>query len=215
MNEVQAMARAGQTVGAVLGTAVLTARKASVGLSRTSAAASRQVARRAARRLSRRKSPVERLQESLVGSAQRAQAAIADSAHRAQESLAETAHRAQESLVDTRQSLADTVVGSVNKARHELAMRIEPESARGRRRWPWLLAVVAVLGGLAAYVLSRRPQEEAVVAVEPAVEAEPPRVTPATVTEPSGNGVVPQVAGEGDKESEDATSTSPSDGSSR
>jgi hypothetical protein len=211
VNEVQAMARAGQTVGAVLGTAVLTARKASVGLSRTGAAASRRIARR----VTRRKSRVERLQESIVGSAQRAQAAILDSAHRAQESLAETAHRAQESLIDTRQSLAETVVGSVNKARHELATRNEPEPAR-RRRLLWLLAVGAVLGGLAAYVLSRRPQEEAVFAVEPVVEPEPPRVTPATISDPSGNGVAPQAAGEqGDTESEDAKSSAPSDGSSR
>jgi hypothetical protein len=168
VNEVQAMAKIGETVGTVLGTAVLTARKASVGLSR------------AARRSQRR----HRAQRAVTKRAHRAQEAVAETltwgAHRAQESLAHGAQLAQKSLAEGAHQARESLASNVIKARHELAAAIEPEQVRRRRRWPLLLMILATIAGAAAFAISRRTHRQ--------LGTMPHAIDPATVATPGSSG---------------------------
>lgn len=147
VNEVQAMAKAGQAVGIILGTLILTARRASVGFSRASAQASRRASRRTARRVRH-----ELAQHGLTPD--QVQELVAMQARHARRALAHNADH-------TRQVLA----GNVVKVRRELAARIDP-APRRRRRWPWLIVLVGAVGSATAYALSRRPQERPALVVD-------------------------------------------------
>ncbi len=73
---------------------------------------------------------------------------------------AKAAKRAARQLDGARKDLP-----TVTEVRQELARRIEPK----RRRWPFGVAALAVLGGAAVYTVLRRP-------AAPPVAAAPPKV---------------------------------------
>lgn len=80
----------------------------------------------------------------------------------------------------------DALAERVSDVRRELAARIDPGPAkRHRRRWPWLLALIAVAGAAAAAVLSRRPIEEVAAGDDDGRLAD---AEPADSSEASGNG---------------------------
>ncbi|SFS84885.1 hypothetical protein [Saccharopolyspora flava] len=139
MDEVKAMARAGETVGKAVGTGIKQARHGAKSAGETGAALSKQAAARAEQELSRRGYSTEELQELI---AQRATGkSRKELAKQAKQARAEWEKRTKES-------------------RKKLAARIDPAPAKKRRRWPWALLVLMLLGAAAAAVaLTRRPQE--------------------------------------------------------
>jgi len=84
----------------------------------------------------------------------------------AQSARAGAAKRAAGQLETAKAVRKDVSVPSIAEVRQELARRIEPKR---RRRWPYVMAVLVVGGGAAAYALARRP-------VAPSPAAAPPTV---------------------------------------
>ncbi|HEY3261941.1 MAG TPA: hypothetical protein VGJ95_17055, partial [Pseudonocardiaceae bacterium] len=123
MNEVQAMAKAGEAVGTVLGTAVLATRRATVGLGRAGATASRRAARRTRRGFAERRTAPQ-MEETIVDSAHRAKKSIKKRSRRAQDSVAETlswgAHRAQESLTHGAHRAQESLSHGAHRAQESL-----------------------------------------------------------------------------------------------
>jgi hypothetical protein len=131
VNEVQAMAKAGQAVGAVLGTAVFTARKAAVVLGGTGAAASRKTAQKTARRSRRwmrsHRTTPRQVQETIVDSAHRAHKALG------QQSLAKSKRRAQKTIDKKMRRAQKAASRSARRAQKAAAERITDSTHRAQR----------------------------------------------------------------------------------
>lgn len=138
MDEVKAMAVAGERVGMAVGTGMRTARRLATRTGRAGAAASRQAAARAQQELVNRGVSTDELREILAK----------------QTSSLSATNVAQMSRKARRRLARNT-----RAARKELAARIDPGSYRQRRKWPWVLLALAALGVAASVVLSRRPVE--------------------------------------------------------
>lgn len=137
MDEVKAMAVAGERVGRAVGTGVRTARQVATHTGLAGAAASKQAAARAQEELVNRGLSASKVCERLAQ----------------QTSSLSTANVTRKSRQARRRLARNT-----NAARKELAARLDPESHRHHRRWPWIVLALAALG-VAAVVLSRRPEE--------------------------------------------------------
>lgn len=130
MDEVKAMAAAGEQVGRAVGTGVRAVRHAATRAGMAGATASRQAAARAQQELAGRDITAGELREAITEQAARR-------SHRARRRMARKAYTARE----------------------ELAARIDSGTRRRYPRWPWILLVLAALGLAAAVVLSRRREE--------------------------------------------------------
>lgn len=130
MDEVKAMAAAGEQVGRAVGTGVRAARHAATHAGKVGATASRQAATRAQQELASRGVSAGELREALAEQA-------SHQSERARLCMARNTHA----------------------ARKELAARIDPGPRRGHRKWPWVLLALAAVGLVTAAVLSRRPEE--------------------------------------------------------
>lgn len=138
MDEVKAMAAAGEQVGRAVGTGVRKARQTAAHAGRVGATASRQAAARAQEELASRGVTADELRETLA----KQTSCLTSTA------VGQKGRKARRRM--TRNARA---------VRKELAARIDPDSYRSRRRWPWVLLALAALGVAAAVVLSRRPEE--------------------------------------------------------
>ncbi|WP_207918875.1 hypothetical protein [Saccharopolyspora karakumensis] len=139
MDEVNAMAKAGETVGKAVGTGIKQARHGAKRAGETGAVLSRQAAARAEQELANRGYSTEELQELI---AQRATG----------KSRKELAKQAKKARKDWEKRTTES--------RKRLAARIDPTPVKKKRRWPWLLLILVVLGvAAAAIALTRRPEE--------------------------------------------------------
>ncbi|WP_207922232.1 hypothetical protein [Saccharopolyspora terrae] len=139
MDEVNAMAKAGETVGKAVGTGIKQARHGAKRAGETGAVLSRQAAARAERELASRGYSTEELQELI---AQRATG----------KSRKELAKQAKQARKDWEKRTIES--------RKRLAAKIDPTPVKKKRRWPWLLLMLVVLGvAAAAIALTRRPEE--------------------------------------------------------
>ncbi|MBB5154281.1 hypothetical protein [Saccharopolyspora phatthalungensis] len=149
MDEVKAMARAGESVGKAVGTGIKSARHGAKRAGEVGVALSRQAAVRAEQELASRGYSTEELQELL---AQRATGM-------SRKELAKRGRKARKQwdkkTAKSRKQLAKNTLA----ARKELAARIDPGKPKQRRKWPWMLLALIGLVAAAAAVFSRRPEE--------------------------------------------------------
>ena len=139
MDEVNAMAKAGETVGKAVGTGIKQARHGAKLASEQGIVLSKQAAARAEQELADRGYSTEELQELI---AQRATG-------KSRKELAKQA-KARRKEWEKR----------TTESRKRLAARIDPTPVKKRRRWPWMLLLLMVLGlAAAAFAMPRRPEE--------------------------------------------------------
>ncbi|MCI2422306.1 hypothetical protein MOQ72_33230 [Saccharopolyspora sp. K220] len=148
MDEVKAMARAGESVGRAVGTGFKSARHGAKRASEVGMALSKHAAARAEQELANRGISTDELQERI---AQRATGM-------SRKELAKRGRKArkqwEKKTAQSRKQLAKNTIA----ARKELAARIEPGKPK-RRKWPWVLLALAGLVAAAAVAFSRRPEE--------------------------------------------------------
>lgn len=134
MNEVQSMAKAGEAVGAVLGTALMSARQGATTASKTGAVASRRLARRTQRRLA---DSGEHLQDTLVENVRRARHELATKIepprrHR----LGFIGRRRRWTWLLLAAALVGAAVAAVASRRPQVELRPEEETEADRSEYP-------------------------------------------------------------------------------
>jgi hypothetical protein len=156
MDEVKAMARAGESVGKAVGTGIRTARHGATRAGKAGVAASKHAAARAEQELADHGIATDELQERLAKKA----------TGMSRKELAKMGKKArkewEKKAAKSRKQWAKNAKG----ARKELAARIDPSQHKGRRKWPWVLLVLTGLAAAAAVALSRRPEELPVAEAE-------------------------------------------------
>ncbi|WP_190819796.1 hypothetical protein [Saccharopolyspora pogona] len=149
MDEVKAMARAGESVGKAVGTGIKSARHGARRAGEVGVALSKQAAARAEQELANHGYSTDELQELI---AQRATGM-------SRKELAKRGRKArkqwEKKTANSRKQLAKNTAA----ARKELAARIDPGKPKPRRKWPWVLLALTALGAAAAVAFSRRPEE--------------------------------------------------------
>ncbi|MCP2262135.1 hypothetical protein LX15_005867 [Streptoalloteichus tenebrarius] len=153
MNEVEAMTRAGERMGHAVGTGLHRARIGAVHAGQQGYRASREIAARAAaeahRRLSAHGAAPRQVRDGVADQADQVRRRL----EKAQDELAHRSRRARRRMERRRRDLARRT----RAARREIAAAVRPDRRR-RSRWPWALALLAAVLGIAV-VLTRRPQE--------------------------------------------------------
>ena len=143
MDEVKAMARAGESVGKAVGTGIRSARIGARRAGRAGVAMSKHAAARAEYELANRGIDTDELQERIARKA----------TGMSRKDLAKRSRKARKQLAKNTEA-----------ARKELAAKIAPEPKR-RRKWPWVLLVLAGIAA-AGIALSRRPEEMPIAEAE-------------------------------------------------
>ncbi len=149
MDEVKAMAQAGETVGKAVGTGLRTARHGVTHAGKVGVEVSKQAASRAEQELASHGISTDDLQEQL------AQKATGMSRRQLAKKGRKARKQWEKRTGESRRQLAK----NTRAARKELAAKIAPPPARGRRKWPWVLLALAGIAVAAAVLLSRRPEE--------------------------------------------------------
>lgn len=156
MDEVKAMSRAGESVGKAVGTGVRGARHGAKRASKVGAEVTRQAAVLAEQELASRGISTDDLQERI---AQRATGM-------SRKELAKRSKKARKEWDKRTAKSRKQLAKNTKAARKELAGRIDPGKPKGRRKWPWVLLVLAGMAAAAAFALSRRPEELPVAEAE-------------------------------------------------
>ena len=156
MDEVKTMARAGESVGKAVGTGIRTARHGATRARKVSKDVFEQAAALAEQELASHGISTEDLQERI------AQKATGMSRKELAKAGKKARKRWEKKSAKSRRQLAK----NTKAARKELAARIEPTQRKSRRKWPWVLLVLAGLATIAAVALSRRPEELPVAEAE-------------------------------------------------
>ncbi|QUG99424.1 hypothetical protein HUO13_00160 [Saccharopolyspora erythraea] len=143
MDEVKTMTRAGENVGRAVGTGIRSARIGAARAGRAGMAMSKTAAARAEYELANRGIDTDELQELIARKA---------------------TGMSRKQLAKRRRKARKQFARNTEIARRELAGRIAPEPRR-RRKWPWVLLVLAGLAA-AGVALSRRPEELPVAEAE-------------------------------------------------
>ncbi|GAB2653726.1 hypothetical protein GCM10027271_10120 [Saccharopolyspora gloriosae] len=155
MDEVEAMARTGENVGRAVGTGVRTAREGAVRAGKAGRSATKQYIARAEQELTERGLAPEHLPELLAQKATGlSREDLAARSRKARKQWEKTRKDWDKKTAKSRKRLAK----NAEQARKELAARIDP-TPKPRRKWPWVLLVLAALAGVAVVALSRRPEE--------------------------------------------------------
>ena len=154
MDEVKAMTKAGENMGRAVGTGVRSARQGAMRAGEACGTVTKQAAALAERELANRGVNTDELQEKLT---QRATGM-------SRKQLAKRRKKARKQwdkrTAKSRKQWAENAAA----ARKELAARIDP-APKKRRKWPWVLLILAALGAAVAVALTRRPEELPVAAV--------------------------------------------------
>ncbi|GAA4611265.1 hypothetical protein [Saccharopolyspora hordei] len=148
MDEVKAMARAGENVGKALGVGIKSARRSAKRAGEAGLALSKHAAELAEQELASRGISTEELQERLL---QRATGM-------SREEIAKLSRKARKKWEKKAAASRKQLAKNTEAARKELAARISPAKPK-RRKWPWVLLVLAGLGAAVAVAFSRRPEE--------------------------------------------------------
>ncbi|MGW1681767.1 hypothetical protein [Saccharopolyspora sp. NPDC002376] len=154
MDEVKAMARAGESVGKAVGTGIKSARHGAKRASEVGVAFSKHAAMLAEQELANRGISTDELQEKI------AQRTTGMSRKELSKRSRKARKQWEKKAAESRKQLAKNTVA----ARKELAERINPKPKR--RKWPWVLLALGGLAAAAAVALSRRPEELPVASAE-------------------------------------------------
>ncbi len=149
MNEVDAMARAGEGMGKAVGTGLRTARHGATRASKAGMEVSRQAAALAEQELAQRGISTDDVQERI------AQRATGMSRKELSKKGKKARKQWEKKAAKSRKQLAK----NTETARKDLATKIDPAKGKRRRKWPWALLVLGGLAAAAAVALSRRPEE--------------------------------------------------------
>lgn len=149
MDEVNAMARAGEGMGKAVGTGIRTARHGATRAGKVGMEVSRQAAVIAEQELASHGISTDDLQERL---AQRATGM-------SRKELGKRGKKARKQWEKKAAKSRKQLAKNSEIARKELATKIDPSKGKKRRKWPWLLLALAAVGVGAAAALSRRPEE--------------------------------------------------------
>jgi hypothetical protein len=203
MDEMKAMTRAGETVGKAVSSGWVAARRGAKRAGQASADATSRAAHTADRKLTERGVAPRQLAEALAESAEVARQEVTKSTRRARRKLAKTAKHTRKDLAKAakqarkdaakskavksarktaKQAKADAVklkasvraeaVKLKTRAREEAAA-LAAQSPKRRRRWPKLLLLAIIAGGVAYVVRSKAAQEDSLPAPRPAEPATP------------------------------------------
>jgi hypothetical protein len=177
MDEVEAMTKAGETVGRAVGTGLHAMRVQAVQASRTGGAAAARAARRAEQRLAERGIAPRQLPDLLSETAGRATEQAAATSRRASKELARQRRQLAKHAAGARADAAQTrteMLRNARRLRRQAAKQAAEARRRARRarrdytaqlgrsrrrRWPWVLGVLAGGMGAVLVALSRRPEE--------------------------------------------------------
>ncbi|RKT71521.1 hypothetical protein DFJ66_4812 [Saccharothrix variisporea] len=181
------MTRAGESVGKAVGTGIRAVRRGAVRAGHVGADAASTWAERAEEKLAERGVTADRVRgvvadragllvekaEEVEKSTRKTRKQLAKKAKGVRKDLVKAAERARKEA----KVRAKDVRKAAKQARKEMAAAQRPS----RRKWPWVLAVLAA-GAVAGYVaLTRRPQEVH-LEEEETVEPTPSRSTPPAAT---------------------------------
>jgi hypothetical protein len=194
MDDVKAMNRAGETVGKAVSSGWVAARRGAKRAGQAGVDATSRAAHTAETKLTERGVAPRQLAEALAEGAEVARQEVAKTTRRARRKLAKTAKHTRKDLAKAaKQARKDAVKSkaakrarkSVKQAKsdakklkasakteatklksraREQAAALSAESPKRKRRWPKLLLLVIVAGGVAAVVRSKAQQPEAVPA---------------------------------------------------
>lgn len=153
MDEVKAMTRAGENMGKAVGTGIRSARVSARRAGEVGVAMSKQAAAAAEQELANHGISTDDLQEQI---AQRVTG-------KSRKQLRKQAKIVRKDLDKRTAKSRKQLAKNTKIARKELAARLDPPK---RRKWPWVLLVLAGLGAAAAAALSRRPEEMTVADAE-------------------------------------------------
>ncbi|SFT71671.1 hypothetical protein SAMN04487904_106172 [Actinopolyspora lacussalsi subsp. righensis] len=148
MDEVKAMSRAGENVGRAVGTGVKGAKHGAVKARTVGSKVSKQAAALAEQELAARGISTDDLQERI---AQRATGM-------SRKELTKRGKKARKAWDKRTAKQRKQLAKSAEVARKELAGRIDPGKPK-RRKWPWVVLILAGTAAAAAAALSRRPEE--------------------------------------------------------
>jgi hypothetical protein len=190
MDDVKAMTRAGETVGKAVSSGLVAARRNAKRAGQAGAEATSRAAYKADRKLTERGVAPRQIAEALAESAEVARQEVAKTTRRARKKLAKTAKHTRKDLAkaakqarkdaaksravkSAKQAKADAkkLKASVRTEAVKLATRAREEAAalnlaaapKRKRRWPKVLLLAIVAGGIAYLVRSKAAaQEEAV-----------------------------------------------------
>ncbi|HEX4725540.1 MAG TPA: hypothetical protein VH333_23715 [Pseudonocardiaceae bacterium] len=153
MDEVQAMTHAGETVGRAVGTGLRTIRRGAVQVGQAGA-------------------------EAAAKAAVAAEQKLAESGQDAAKELVATTRRARRDVAKAGQQAGEKVSRRAARNLHNLADSL-PGATRKRRRWPWLLAIIAVAAAGSAVMAKRAGKpDEPMLVDEPAGEISPNGTAP-------------------------------------
>lgn len=189
MDDVKAMNRAGETVGKAVSTGLLAARRGAKRAGQAGAEATTRAAHTADRKLTERGVAPRQLAEAFVEGAEVARQEVAKTTRRARRKLAKTAKHTRKDLAkaakqarkdaarnkavkqaqkSAKQAKADAkkLKASVKAEAQKLSTRakeeaaaLKAESPKRKRRWPKLLMLLIVAGGVAAVVRNKTAQQ--------------------------------------------------------
>lgn len=150
------MSRAGESVGRAVGTGVRSARHGAAHARKAGSKVTRQAVVLAEQELAAHGISTDDLQERI---AQRATGM-------SRKELAKRSKQARKNWDKRTAKQRKQLAKNTKAARKELAGKIDPSHAPKRRKWPWVLLILAGLGAAAAAALSRRPEELPITAEE-------------------------------------------------
>lgn len=212
MDDVKAMTRAGETVGKAVSSGLVAARRNAKRAGQAGVEATSRAARKADRKLTERGVAPRQLAEALAESAEVARQEVAKTTRRARRKLAKTAKHTRKDLAkaakharkdaakskaakSAKQAKADAkklkaslmteAVKLKDRARAEAVALHLAEAPKRKRRWPRVLLLVIVAGGIAYVVRSKASAQEQAVP-EPRKDEEPTPETKAADASTNG-----------------------------
>lgn len=211
MDDVKAMNRAGDTVGKAVSSGLLAARRGAKRAGQAGADATSRAAHTADRKLTERGVAPRQLAEALVEGAEVARQEVAKTTRRARRKLAKTAKHTRKDLAKAakkarkdagrtkavKQARKSAKQAKADAKKMKAAVRTEAlklkeaaalkaESPKRKRRWPKVLLLLIVAGGIAAVLRSKASQQEAVP--EPRQDEEPAKPAEEPSADASQNG---------------------------